>query len=240
MIAARPTTSSARRYTETLVCEPASARRARLLVSAAMNAWGISEMSAAGVQIVTELVSNAVEHTRCRSVRVLVTRTTDHRVRIAVADTCRDTPEMDRPGGDAEGGRGLFLVDALSSRWGYDRNPWGKVVWAELEMPATSEHQFAEAVSLAARTSRPGSDDALPGSAPRPGSHAPCSPTAAPSASRPPRCGSPPTSKLPGPAARGKCGSHRRPGRHRRPRLTEDLIAPWPCEGVLLQWAMAV
>ncbi|AZP14733.1 ATP-binding protein [Streptomyces aquilus] len=187
MIAARLTPSGARRYTETLACEPASARRARLLVSAAVNAWGISEMSEAGMQIVAELVNNAVEHTRCRSVRVLVTRTTERRVRIAVADTCRETPEMGRPDGDAEGGRGLLLVDALSSRWGYDRDPLGKVVWAELEVPPTAEHQFAEALSLGTRTSRPRGDDAPPGSAPPSGSAAPCSHKAAPSAPRPPR-----------------------------------------------------
>ncbi|MEU6375497.1 ATP-binding protein [Streptomyces sp. NPDC046909] len=187
MIAARLTPSGARRYSETLVCEPASARRARLLVSAAVNAWGMSEMSEAGVQIVAELVNNAVEHTRCRTVRVLVTRTTECRVRIAVADTCRDTPAMDRPDGEAEGGRGLLLVDALSSRWGYDRNPWGKVVWAELEVPPTAEHQFAVALSLDARTSRREGDDAPPGSAPPSGSHAPCPHTAEPSAPRPPR-----------------------------------------------------
>jgi hypothetical protein len=35
---------------------------------------------------------------------------------------------------DAESGRGLFLVETLSERWGWypTRNPGGKVTWCEL------------------------------------------------------------------------------------------------------------
>jgi anti-sigma regulatory factor (Ser/Thr protein kinase) len=117
-------------------CEPESARRARLLVSAALSTWGIGELIEAGVQIVAELVNNAIDHTRCRVVRVQVMRPAEGVVRIGVADGCTDTPEMGRPDDDSEGGRGLFLVDALSWRWGYDRKCWGKIVWAELEVPA--------------------------------------------------------------------------------------------------------
>ncbi|MGW0865349.1 hypothetical protein [Streptomyces sp. NPDC002611] len=55
-------------------CEPESARRARLLVIAALNAWDIGELADPGVQIVAEFFNNAFQHTRCRSVRVLITR----------------------------------------------------------------------------------------------------------------------------------------------------------------------
>jgi anti-sigma regulatory factor (Ser/Thr protein kinase) len=133
---ARPTATGAPGYTETMPCEPESARRARLLVSAVLNTWGIGELAEVGVQIVAELVNNAIEHTRCRVVRVLVTRPTAGLVRIGVADRCRDAPEPGSPDDDSEGGRGLLLVDALSWRWGYDRKRWGKVVWAELQVQA--------------------------------------------------------------------------------------------------------
>ncbi len=82
--------------------------------------------------IVSELVANTVDHTRCRLIRVTIRRLTNGAVRISVADKCRVTPELGRPDDDQEGGRGLLLVDAMSWRWGYDRKPWGKVVWAEL------------------------------------------------------------------------------------------------------------
>ncbi|MEH0586146.1 ATP-binding protein [Streptomyces sp. B21-106] len=137
LTAARPTANGSPGYTETLPCEPESARRARLLVSAALNAWGIGELAEVGVQIVAELVNNAVDHARCRNVRVLVVRPAEGVVRIGVADTCPATPEAGNPDEDSEEGRGLLLVDALSWRWGYDRKRWGKVVWAELKAPAS-------------------------------------------------------------------------------------------------------
>jgi len=38
---------------------------------------------------------------------------------------------------DQEGGRGLFLVETLSERWGWypTRNPEGKVTWCEISAP---------------------------------------------------------------------------------------------------------
>ncbi|MEV4872884.1 ATP-binding protein [Streptomyces syringium] len=113
-------------------CEPASARRARLLVSAALSSWGIDQLSRDGQQVVSELVGNTIDHTRCRAVRVTVLRLSDRRVRISVFDRSLRTPEMRRPCASAEGGRGLVMVEALSQRWGYDRRVWGKIVWAEL------------------------------------------------------------------------------------------------------------
>ena len=46
----------------------------------------------------------------------------------------KELGEGNVPDFDTEGGRGLFLVDALSERWNwYDARAWGgKVVWAEV------------------------------------------------------------------------------------------------------------
>jgi anti-sigma regulatory factor (Ser/Thr protein kinase) len=120
MTAARPAGTGTPGYSETLLSEPESARRARLLVSAALSAWGIGELADPGELIVSELVNNTVQHTPCHMVRILVSRPGDGVVRIGVADRSRATPELGRPGRDSEDGRGLFLVDALSWRWGYD------------------------------------------------------------------------------------------------------------------------
>ncbi|MEU5434724.1 ATP-binding protein [Streptomyces sp. NPDC020719] len=135
--AARPTTTGDPGYSETMPCEPESARRARLLVSAALDAWGIGELADAATLVVSELITNAINHTRCRVVCVRVQQKPDGVIRIGVADTSRDTPEMNRSGDDSEDGRGLALVAAASQRWGYDLHPWGKLVWAELRMPLT-------------------------------------------------------------------------------------------------------
>lgn len=132
----RPTAVGPPGYTETLPCEPETARRARSLVSVALNTWGIAELAEAGTLIVSELVGNAVRHTSCRLIRVSVRRITDDLVRIGVTDKSHALPKMDLVADGDETGRGLVLVDALSHRWGYDEMCWGKTVWAELAVPA--------------------------------------------------------------------------------------------------------
>ncbi|MER5971829.1 ATP-binding protein [Streptomyces sp. NPDC002055] len=131
---ARATGTGAPGYSETFPCKPESAQRARLLVSVALSAWGIRELDGAGTQIVAELVNNSISHTGSRAIRVVVSRK-DATVRIGVVDRSRDVPVLGKPDGESENGRGLLLVDALSTNWGYDRKRWGKVVWAELLNP---------------------------------------------------------------------------------------------------------
>ncbi|MFF1318908.1 ATP-binding protein [Streptomyces chartreusis] len=107
MTAARPTATGTPGYTETMPCEPESARRARMLVSAALSTWDIGELAEAAVQIVAELVNKAIDHAQCRNVRVLITRPTQGVVRIGVADTCKQVPEPSSPDANAEEGPGL-------------------------------------------------------------------------------------------------------------------------------------
>ncbi|MER8029484.1 ATP-binding protein [Streptomyces bauhiniae] len=103
------------------------------MVSAALSAWGLDDLTDDSLLIVSELVANAVRHTRRNSIRVVVERLTPHTVRVAVADFSCDRPEPSPPTADAEDGRGLFLVLTLATNWGTDERRWGKVVWAELE-----------------------------------------------------------------------------------------------------------
>ncbi|MFI9242765.1 ATP-binding protein [Streptomyces sp. NPDC053086] len=119
-------------------CEPQSAKRARALVATVLRTWGIGDLLDAGMLIVDELVTNAIDHTPCRTVRVVIRRVSRDRVRIGVADSSRAVPGVGIPDEDSEGGRGLVLVDVLSDRWGYDLHPTWKLVWAELTRPRTT------------------------------------------------------------------------------------------------------
>ncbi|UUN26599.1 ATP-binding protein [Streptomyces sp. FIT100] len=119
-------------YTETYPSAPDSARRARLLVSAALHAWDMGDLVDSAMLVVSELVGNSVRHTSCRLLRVTVSRPGPTRAEITVTDRSRTTPTMTRSAADAEEGRGLVLVDALSERWGCDLHRWGKTVWAEV------------------------------------------------------------------------------------------------------------
>ncbi|WP_328691365.1 ATP-binding protein [Streptomyces caniferus] len=120
-------------YSEILPRRPESAGTARLLVRVALAAWNLDDLAEDGALIVSELVSNAVQHARRDSIRVVVERTALRTVRVAVADFSRARPVPRAPGDGGEDGRGLILLAALAADWGTDERRWGKVVWADLE-----------------------------------------------------------------------------------------------------------
>jgi hypothetical protein len=127
---ARPTVTGRPGYSETMPCEAASAIRARRLVRAACHTWGLSEVAEEGALIMSELVSNAIAHTRSRSIRVTVSRPASDRVRVAVVDRSSARPAPRAASVDDENGRGLAVIEAVSDEWGTDPLPWGKRVWA--------------------------------------------------------------------------------------------------------------
>ena len=53
-------------------------------------------------------------------------------VRVEVCDGSAIVPAVRQPVADAEHGRGLLIVEALSLRWGVDRTAGGKRVWVEV------------------------------------------------------------------------------------------------------------
>ncbi len=82
--------------------------------------------------MVSELVTNAVEHARGDAIRVTITRLAAGAVRIGVIDKDRGEPSPRSAGPRDEDGRGLAIVAALTVRWGVDRMRWGKRVWADV------------------------------------------------------------------------------------------------------------
>ena len=99
---------------------------------------------------VTELCANAIEHTASGaggSFTVEAARPAEGIAYVAVTDAGGDEWALPSPGERAavadvaqleEAGRGLALVAACSSRWGYERAPGsasGCTVWAEATWP---------------------------------------------------------------------------------------------------------
>ncbi|MCF3175309.1 ATP-binding protein [Streptomyces sioyaensis] len=119
-------------YSETLPREPASAATARRLVRAACATWNLVGLADDSALIISELVSNAVQHARRESIRVIIERPGAARMRVGVVDFSKAQPVRKAPGPEGEGGRGLTLVGELAADWGTDPLPWGKQVWAEL------------------------------------------------------------------------------------------------------------
>jgi anti-sigma regulatory factor (Ser/Thr protein kinase) len=86
---------------------------------------------------VSELVTNAVVHTHpSEALRLYMRVDRAGSIYIAVSDESSQPPRLQTPDGDAEGGRGLQIIQQLSARWGYarDRRKGGKTVWLELRL----------------------------------------------------------------------------------------------------------
>jgi anti-sigma regulatory factor (Ser/Thr protein kinase) len=84
--------------------------------------------------VVSELVTNAVRAgSPVVTVAVSLERT---RIVVRVSDHAVGWPEEREAAADDPGGRGLPLVSALSASWGVRLIESGKVVWAELAVPA--------------------------------------------------------------------------------------------------------
>jgi anti-sigma regulatory factor (Ser/Thr protein kinase) len=86
--------------------------------------------------IADELVTNAVEHTYGRRPVELVVAIRDDGVYIAVRDYAAGAPHRAMEPHTGTSGRGLMIVDALASRWGWNQVAGGKVVWAIAGVPA--------------------------------------------------------------------------------------------------------
>lgn len=127
------------------------ARLARHLAVRQLHVWGVPYDSSASdnvAAVVAELAANAVTHGRVPGrdfeLRVCLV---PGAVRVAVSDTRteRRPPEpgeLAAPEAEADGGRGLLLVQELSRAWGVLPRVPGKTVWAEI-----ARTPFAEVVT---------------------------------------------------------------------------------------------
>jgi anti-sigma regulatory factor (Ser/Thr protein kinase) len=99
--------------------------------------------------LVTELVSNAVVHADGRSLWLTVDETIDNVLHVAVRDGShvlpRHAPKV--PDVHRTGGRGLFLVEAMSTSWGCEPLGTGKRVWFELPCVTISPSRPGEVVT---------------------------------------------------------------------------------------------
>ncbi|MFD8263617.1 ATP-binding protein [Streptomyces griseoluteus] len=114
---------------------------ARHQLGALLACSGLSECADTVMLVTQELMVNAMVH-GCGSkptLRFIVRATHGHgRLRVEVEDPSIKQPHTRPPSPDEEGGRGLYLVDSLVTRWGtYRSKPGhGKTVWFELDLAA--------------------------------------------------------------------------------------------------------
>lgn len=115
---------------------PRSVGRARALLRAQAGVWRLPDDTAeTAVLLLSELVTNAVRHSRVRG-RYIGTRCVLRAgvLRVEVSDAGDGLPALRTARDDEEAGRGLALVEALATAWSADPRPCGigKTVWFEL------------------------------------------------------------------------------------------------------------
>lgn len=109
-----------------------------------LSKWQAAFIEDDALLIASELVTNAIKATgiltekptwgeleKLNLVHVRLVGLADSII-IEVWDVSEDAPVLKEAGDDAEGGRGLLLVQQLAKCWGSYRTAGGKVVWAEL------------------------------------------------------------------------------------------------------------
>ncbi len=134
-----------------LSARPGSAKVARDFATSVLYAWGLGDLLPDVNVVISELVTNAVRHglrgiladpappprtDAMAPIRLCMLRQ-GPRLRCEVVDPSEVMPVRLDPDDDAEVGRGLCLVAALSREWGATLLAGGgKCVWAILHPPA--------------------------------------------------------------------------------------------------------
>ncbi len=133
MAPTRPSEPPSRRVR--LTAGPAAVPEARRQVRAAIRSWGVSVDPEDAVLLTSELVTNAIRREPGQAVVLVITLSCDQ-LRVDVHDTSRSLPRVADVPADAETGRGLLLVAALSASWGCYPTPTGKAVYFTLAFQA--------------------------------------------------------------------------------------------------------
>ena len=125
-----------RERSDRLPPEPASAGRARRLVSETLREWDRLDLIEPAALLVSELVTNSVLHAGTDiEVRILPA---GGGARVEVADGSATAPSRRRFADEAVTGRGLEIVGAVATAWGVESTATGKVVWFQLGTGGTA------------------------------------------------------------------------------------------------------
>ncbi|MFJ4908588.1 ATP-binding protein [Streptomyces sp. NPDC093249] len=109
-----------------------SARHMRRILRLFLTRWEIGQVYDSAALALTELVANVVRHVPDRRCTILILRE-PYGLRVEVADDVPGAVPAKVAGPLDEHGRGLFLVAAVTDRWGTEERADGKTVWFECD-----------------------------------------------------------------------------------------------------------
>ncbi|GAA1042235.1 ATP-binding protein [Streptomyces murinus] len=107
-------------------------QRLRRIAREGLTQWGYPEVVETAELLLTELATNALRHGSGPDISVCVCLK-DGLCVIEVCSRSSGCPEVCQAGPTDEGGRGLFLVDALAAAWGVSTD--GTTTWCTLPLP---------------------------------------------------------------------------------------------------------
>jgi len=119
--------------------QPAACPAARGQLAGLLAQWDLPELADTAPLLASELLANAVAAAQAgpggsRLIQFCVGRAAASLI-IEVWDPSPEPPVARQAGSMDEGGRGLHLVEVLSTAWGFYRPPWGgKVVWCQIAL----------------------------------------------------------------------------------------------------------
>jgi len=118
-----------------LASHPTTPRLAREFVTTTLEGWGCDGVGDVVRLLTSEVVTNAMRHAGS-DIDVVMSATAES-VRVEVHDHSPEVPRLVAAAPDAETGRGLTLVQALTTGWGVEREiDDGKAVWFEVSQQA--------------------------------------------------------------------------------------------------------
>lgn len=110
--------------------DPTAPRAARRFIDETLRRWDCGEAISTIELLVSELVTNALVHANSVADVAIILR--GDAIRVEVGDDSPTPPQRRHAEDHEPSGRGIALVDALSSSWGVEGYEDGKVVWFEV------------------------------------------------------------------------------------------------------------
>ncbi|MFE9776618.1 SpoIIE family protein phosphatase [Streptomyces sp. NPDC005775] len=125
--------------------DPEGLSDARTIVRQALTDWNMAELADDAELVTGELLVNVLLHTEGGAVLTLeVLPEPVRRIRLSVQDRSSAWPRRRTPGETATSGRGLLLLDAVTTRWGIEPRGEGKAVWCEIGPAAPASDPMPE------------------------------------------------------------------------------------------------
>jgi len=145
---------------------PSAAPHARQHTSQMLRNWDLGELAEPTELVVSELITNAIQAScgeggdSCVRLRLF---SDGARVAVQVWDNCPEPPQLTHAGSTDEVGRGLLLVEAMTTSWDWYVRDGGKIVWAVLQFsPLLSWDETQKPPRLPRQRSRRGHVTMLP------------------------------------------------------------------------------